>query len=209
MKLKFIYWNFPFWRAEVSRLALHLGGVEFEDFRPSREQFYELKASGVLPFGQLPVLEVDGEIIAQTGGIARFCGKLGGFYPRNDDVAAARIDQVLDAATDITNLFGPSMWEKDPTKKLELRTKLAEEAIPKWVGFLERLFNQNEGSPYFVGDTMTIADLAIWRLTGWVTGGFLDGIPVDVLDGFTVINSHYQMMENEPRIRAWMDSHYG
>ena len=33
MKLKLIYPDIPFWRAETSRIALFLGDVEFEDFR--------------------------------------------------------------------------------------------------------------------------------------------------------------------------------
>ena len=34
MKLKLIYPDIPFWRAETSRITLFLGDVEFEDFRP-------------------------------------------------------------------------------------------------------------------------------------------------------------------------------
>ncbi|KAE8969956.1 hypothetical protein PR003_g28481 [Phytophthora rubi] len=43
-------------------LAFFIGGVEFEDERISREALANRK----LPFNQLPVLEVDGEVIAQT-----------------------------------------------------------------------------------------------------------------------------------------------
>lgn len=39
-------------------------------------------ATGVSPFGQAPLLEVDGKPIAQTGAIARYCGKLSGHYPK-------------------------------------------------------------------------------------------------------------------------------
>ena len=41
MHLKLIYFDFPFWRAEVSRLALHLGGVPFEDVRPDTARRFE------------------------------------------------------------------------------------------------------------------------------------------------------------------------
>ena len=43
MKLKLIYGNMPFWRAEVSRLALYLGGIEFDDERTSWSEVKELK----------------------------------------------------------------------------------------------------------------------------------------------------------------------
>ena len=56
LKITLTYFDFPFWRAEASRLALHIGGVEFTDHRPGREEFMQLKTGGDLPYGQLPVL---------------------------------------------------------------------------------------------------------------------------------------------------------
>merc|ERR1712018_48865 len=102
-KLVLHYFDMPFWRAEVSRLALHLGKIEFEDKKI--KDFKEFKESGIAPFGQVPILEVDGKVIAQTGAIARYCGKVSGFYPKDDDFAAAKIDEIIDTATDITNLI--------------------------------------------------------------------------------------------------------
>ena len=84
MELRLIYPDIPFWRAEASRLALFFGGIEFEDLRPSREEIAKMKTDGTFPFGQFPVLQVDGNTIAQTGAIARFCGKLSGLYPSKD-----------------------------------------------------------------------------------------------------------------------------
>ncbi len=69
-----------------------------------------------VPFHQLPVIEVDGKIIGQTGAIARYCGKVSDLYS-DDDFNAAKIDQIIDAATDITNLVSPTIREKDEQKK--------------------------------------------------------------------------------------------
>ena len=117
MKLKLIYPDIPFWRAETSRIALFLGDVEFEDFRPSRDQLKQMKTDGTFPFGQFPVLEVDGKKVAQTSGIARFCGKLAGLYPKDDDFAAAKVDEVLDLATDITMKMQPALREPAPEQR--------------------------------------------------------------------------------------------
>tara|TARA_B100001250_G_C19620578_1_gene709174 strand:+ start:617 stop:901 length:285 start_codon:yes stop_codon:yes gene_type:complete len=75
MKLKLIYPNIPFWRAEISRLALFFGGIKFDYYRPSKEEIKKMKSDGTLPFGQFPILQVDEQTIAQTGAIARFCEK--------------------------------------------------------------------------------------------------------------------------------------
>ena len=209
MKLRLIYGDVPFWRAEVSRLALYLGGVEFEDYRPTWAQIRELKAMGFLPFGQVPALEVDGRVIAQTGAIARFCGKQAGLYPRYDDFAAAKIDEVIDAATDITNRVSPSMRTSDPEEKAALRATLAAKTVPQWFGYLEALLAGNGNTGFFVGASMTIADLAVWRLVGWLRGGVLDGIPTTITDGFPLLEAHYTAVDDHPGIRGWMQTHYG
>ena len=111
MNLTLVYFDFPFWRAEVARLALYLGDIEFEDLRITREEFQRVKRHGKLdngthiPFHQFPVLIIDGTSIAQTGGIARFCGKLSGLYTNNDHLLAAQVDQFMDMATDLTFLI--------------------------------------------------------------------------------------------------------
>ena len=74
MKIVLYYFDFPFWRAEVARLALHLGKLngfdcDFEDHRIKDRK--EWLKEGKAPYGQVPVMEVDGKIIAQTGAIAR------------------------------------------------------------------------------------------------------------------------------------------
>ena len=118
MSLKVYYSSTPFWRAEVLRVSLYISNTPFEDIRISREEFINMIKTGFLPngkrvpFHQLPVLEVDGEIIGQTGAIARYCGKISNLYS-DDNINAAKIDQVIDAATDITNLVSPTIREKD------------------------------------------------------------------------------------------------
>ena len=101
MKLKLIYPDIPFWRAEVSRLALFIGGVAFEDVRPSRKEITKMQNDGFFPFGQFPILQINGKTIAQTGAIARFCGKLSGLYPSENQFDAAKVDEVIDLDTDI------------------------------------------------------------------------------------------------------------
>jgi prostaglandin-H2 D-isomerase / glutathione transferase len=207
MKLQLIYLKFPFWRAEISRLALHLGNIPFENIHPSREEFKKMKENGELPFGQMPVLKVDGITIAQTGAIARFCGKLSGHYPTDNPIQAALIDQIIDAATDITVLFSASMREKDTTKKISMREDIASESLPKWLNYLTNLLEQ-DSSGFFVGDSLTIADLAIWRLLGWLKGGFLDGIPTTVVDDYPALVRHFNSIDSVPEIRQWMNTQY-
>jgi len=205
MKLKLIYPDLPFWRAEVSRLALFIGGIEFEDFRPSREEISTMRSEGIFPFGQFPVLQVDSKTIAQTGAIARFCGKLSGLYPTENDFYAAKVDEVIDLATDITVKIRPALIEKDPEKMKEMRRELAETVLPQWLGFMEKLLDTNGKTGYFVNDSLTLADLVAWRLCGWISGGIIDGIPETILDVFPLLNAHQNHISNLPKIEEWLE----
>jgi len=206
MDIVLVYPSFPFWRAEVSRLALYLGDVEFENRHPSRDEFRAAKSDGSLPFGQMPIMIVDGETIAQTGAIARFCGKLSGLYPA-DALAAAKVDQLIDAATDITTKVSPTMRIQDEAAKMAARRALAEDTLPTWFGYLEALLPEGDDA-FFVGDNMSIADLAIWRLMGWFTGGFLDGIPATVVEAFPRLMAHSERVGSHPKVSQWMKENY-
>ena len=139
-------------------------------FKTSEEWAVGL-ADGKAPFGQFPTLEVDGRMVAQTGAVARFCGKMAGFYPRDDDFAAAKVDEILDTATDMTEAIARTMGMKDVGEKMEARRILAEETLPKYLTALERIVKENGSTGYYVGTRMTIADLALWRLFGWLSAG--------------------------------------
>ena len=208
MNIRLTYFNAPFWRAETSRIALHLGGIPFEDERMSHDQFRDLKASGKLPYGQLPILEVDGVVIAQSLAIARFCGRQSGLYPMENAVDAARVDEILDTASQITDLLHPSMREENMEKRAAMRQKLATETLPSWLGFLAKRLLSSGETHYFVGGQLTVADLAIWRLLGWISGGYLDGIPTDVINVQPVLNTHFQNIDQHSGVRLWMDQHY-
>ena len=204
MKLRLIYPDLPFWRAETSRLALFIGGIEFEDVRPSREEIPKMRTDGTFPFGQFPVLQVDGKTIAQTGAIARFCGKLSGLYPSDDNYAAAKVDEVIDLCTDITIQMRPSIRETDPKLRTEMRKELSETILPRWLAFLEKLLQDNGDTGFFVNDSISVADLAVWRLCGWISGGVIDDIPTNLLEGFPLLSVHQMEISNLPKVMEWV-----
>ena len=204
MKLTLTYFDFPFWRAEVSRLALFIGGVDFTDHRPSREEFQALKESGVLPFGQLPTIEVDGARYAQSIAIARFCGQLAGLYPKDDLIAGLRVDELLDAMNELNYSLYPSMREQDPERKQTLRAIFSSEVLPKWLRSIEARLLSNEESSYLVGAQMTIADLALWRVNTWLTSGILDGVPTTVLNAYPALHKHCELVARHPKVIEWI-----
>jgi glutathione S-transferase len=205
--LKIVYLDLPFWRAEVARLALFIADVKFEDLRVDSAEFSYLQENGklmdgtLIPFNQLPVLVINGQSIAQTGGIARICGKLSGLYPE-DIIEAGKVDQIIDTVTDINELLNPSMKENDPIKKRVMRAELTNKDLPNYFGYLEDILNVNE-SNWFVGDKMSVADIAVWGMLGWITSGVLDDIPPSVVSPFKRLKKLYNEVSQNPHVREW------
>ena len=210
--IKIYYSHTPFWRAEVLRVSLFIKDIPFEDIRVSREEFVHLIKTGFLPngkkapFHQLPVIEAEGKIIGQTGAIARYCGKASNLYA-DDNLKAAKIDQIIDAATDITNLVSPTIREKDLDKKMDDRKLLVNKLLPRWFRYLENLLSEDK-STWFV-EKMSIADVAIWRLLGWLTSGIIDGIPTSVVDDFPKLKNVHHQVHTHPKVQEWMLKTYG
>ena len=207
MRLKIIYFDMPFWRAEIARVCLFISDIEFEDLRITSEDNSYLKENGMLgdgtiiPFRQLPVLEIEGQSIAQTGAIARICGKISGMYP-TDIIEAGKVDQVIDTVTDINVLINPSMRERDPSIKKQMRNDLSSDALPKYFGYLENILEAND-SGWFVGDEMTVADIAVWSMLGWIAQGVLDGIPPGLPKPFERLTRRYNKMSRMPKVQEW------
>ena len=210
--IKIYYSHLPFWRAEVLRVSLFIRDIPFEDVRISKDEFIHLIKTGFLPngkrspFHQLPVIEVEDKIIGQTGAIARYCGKVSNLYS-DDMLKAAKIDQIIDAATDITNVVSPTIREKDQKKKMEDRKVLVNKLLPRWFRYLENLLSEDD-STWFV-EKMTIADIAMWRLLGWLTSGIIDGIPTSVVDEFPKLKNIHHQVHTHPKVQEWMLKTYG
>jgi len=189
-KLRLRYFPFP-GRAGAIRDALRIGGIAFEDAHVPPERFAALKASGELPFGSLPVLDVatrEGSVsAAQSNAILRFVGRRSGLYPTNDDLRALKVDEALDLGEDLYHLLTPSMVEDDPERRMVMRKVLAEETLPRWAGYLERLLVANGRTGFVAGDALTVADLKLHWIADKLTNGSLDGVPTSILDAFPTI----------------------
>ena len=193
LKLTFIYFDFPFWRAEIVRIALYYGDIKFDDLRITREEFLRTKKNGylddgtIIPFHQFPCLVVDGVPIAQTGGIARFCGKQSGLYPNNNDLSATGTIE-------------------DVKKRKAAREELSLAELPRKLKMWERSIDEN--SDWLVENDISIADLATWRLMGWLSSGTLDGIPTDLLKPFPKIRRICQAVDMHPKVQEWVGKTY-
>ena len=139
--------------------------------------------------------------MTQGSAIIRYAGKQTKLYPA-DDFQAAKVDEAINLLEEMQTKMGPSMREKDEAKKMELRKVLAEEELPKFFSNLEKLLEAN-GTTYFVGDSITVADLCIWKGLHWITSGVIDGIPTTVADKYTKLMSNYKAVDTHAKVVEW------
>ena len=177
-------------RAEVSRLIFAQAGVEYEDKRISGEEWGQLKSQ--TPFGALPLLEVDGKVLAGSVVIARFLAERYGLAG-SSDVENAEIAGIADSIQDLDTEIITWMMEKDEARKAELKKKLDEELVPKHMSNLEKRVTA-EGWLY--GSKVTYADLLFHA--------FSSRLPDDVLPKYPGLKALIEKVEALPNIAKWL-----
>lgn len=198
-KLVLTYFDFDGSRGEVPRLAMHVAGVAFEDRRIARKDWAALRDT--MPFQAVPVLEVDGKVIAQSNTINRYVGKLTGLYPK-DEWQAVLADEVMDAVEDITTRIGATIRMEDEARK-KVRQELAAGPIPRFLQQLEARLKSG-GGEWFVENRLTVADLKCYLLTRWLKSGVIDHVPADIVDrNAPLLAKHLERVGNHPKIAAY------
>ena len=198
-KLVLTYFDFDGSRGEVARLALNIAGIAFEDRRIPRKDWAAQRDQ--YPFQALPVLEVDGRVIAQSNTINRYVGKLAGLYPK-DDLQAALVDEVMAAIEDVTAKIGATFALEGEAKQ-KAREALAAGALARYLQQLEARLKAG-GGEWFVENRLTVADLKCYLFARWLKSGALDHIPTDIVDKQApLLAKHLERMKNHPKIAAY------
>jgi len=202
-KLKLTYFDFHGGRGEPARLALSVGGIAFDDDRLPLAGWDRRKAD--MPFGALPVLDVDGQILAQSNAINRYVGKLADLYPA-DPWPAALCDEVMEAVEDIINKMAATFNLPEEQKKAQ-RQALAEGPITFYLTRLQQRLEAH-GGRYFAADRLSVADLKVFIWIRNLRSGVLDHIPTDLPDRVAPkLMEHYERVKNDPGVKAYYAKH--
>jgi prostaglandin-H2 D-isomerase / glutathione transferase len=197
-QLKVTYFDFAGSRGEEVRLALALAGVPFEDDRIDRATFVSLKPD--LPFGAVPVLEVEGRgRFGQSNAILRLIRRMYGLHPE-DPFEAARHDALMDAAEDLRHRISPTFRMDDPAEKKAARERLASDYIPLWGTCVDR---QIGDAPFVGGTQPNVADVKLYIVERWISGGSLDDIPADSFDHFLRLKTVAGNVGSHPAVVGW------
>jgi len=185
-------------RAEIMRLIFAQAGVEYEDIRIEREKWPDHKAG--TPFGQLPMLEVDGVKLCQSNACARYLANKYHLAGKTD-LEKAQVDMFIDCFEDSIKPILSFFFEKDEAKKCELKKKYVEEQLPGYLTLLEAMLKANHGGDkYLVGTELTWADLSFIVLVSWTQMGGA----TDALAKYPKLKALQERVEKLPKIAAWI-----
>ncbi|XP_022081115.1 uncharacterized protein LOC110974076 [Acanthaster planci] len=148
-------------RAEPVRMLFTVAGVPFEDVRIKQADWSAMKSK--TPFGQLPFLEVDGKVLAQTRAITYYVARDLKLYGANN-WESAQIDVVGELMFDLVRPYTEKiMFEKDEQKKAENLKKYLSETAPTILANVEEQLKKNKGGDgFFVGDKISLADINVF-----------------------------------------------
>lgn len=193
------YFDFDGGRGEPTRLALHIGGVAFEDRRIALAAWPAMRDT--TPFQALPTLDVGGTLVTQSNAILRYAGKLAGLYP-SDDLSALVCDEILDAVEDIGSRIGRTIDLPAEMKK-KAREDLASGPITRHLQQLQAKLQRADGE-YFVDNRLTVADLKVFMWIRWLRSGALDHIPKDIVEQLAPrLVAHFERVAAHPKIAAY------
>ena len=201
--IELTYFNGP-GRAEPVRMALFIAGLPFTDHRVDFAGFTAARTDGKLPLGQLPVMDVDGVRFTQTGAMLRYVAKAGktDLYP-DDPRQALIVDSAIDTFNDnMSHALVPSMFERDPDKKLEMRKAFVAGPMSQCCSYVEGLVAQS-GGPFLTGANLTIADLVLGCQMRQFYSGRLDGITPETLAPYPYLRSLAEAFNAHPQIKAY------
>jgi len=198
-QLKLSYFDMHGGRAEPIRLALAIGGVAFEDRRFAFPEFAEVRKT--VPFGQVPVLQVDDVLVTQSDSILRYVGKLAGLYPA-DPWQALLCDEVAYVVEEAGVKMGPTFRMTGDEQKAA-RLALVNGSMPVYLGWLQSQLLAH-GGQYFADNRLTVADLKVFVDVRALNSGRFDHVPADLVDKVApTLNAHMQRVAQTPAVAAY------
>ncbi|XP_032618474.1 hematopoietic prostaglandin D synthase isoform X1 [Chelonoidis abingdonii] len=144
---KLMYFNLR-GRAEIIRYLFAYSGIKYEDHRIEQVDWPKIKPT--IPFGKIPILEVDGVTLHQSLAIARYLAKETGLAGQTP-LEQALVDAIVDTIDDFVSLFP---WgEKNQDVKQQTFNDLLTNTAPGLLRDLDCFLGDNK---WLVGKSVSI-----------------------------------------------------
>jgi glutathione S-transferase len=151
------------------------------------------------PFGVLPTFEIPGKpAVSQSNAILGYIGRTHGLLPA-DPWEALRLESLMGAAEDLRYEISRTFGIADAAELARRRGQLVEGTIRPWGAFMEKQIT----GPFAGGAAISVADVKLFVVLGWLKKGVLDHVPRDVLASFERLERLFESVTNHPKVAAW------
>ena len=143
-------------RAETTRWMLAVNRIDFENIAiETPEELATLRASGKLPFDQMPLLELDGLNLSQSSAMVRYLARCGDLYG-DDDADALWCDMIAGVAADFAETAIQAAFQ--PSTEVAMGSMRA-----RFVKFGPRFEARlaSNGGEFSVGTRLSFADVVL------------------------------------------------
>ena len=185
-------------RAEIIRILLHAGNIDFEDQRIPFDGWPDHNL-GMFPAGSVPVLYWDGEELLESMAITRFVAMKAGLAGKTD-LQFTQADMILEHCNDFTNKWVPRLrWTNTQEDREKGANEMLFNSLPTWLTQTEALLKKR-GGKWFAGSMITFGDIAVMVLLDCLMAAeemcFKDmankGERRKMLETFPLLIDHYQ-----------------
>jgi len=183
------------------KCCLFKAGLAFDDVQLTFEEFGKAKKEGKYACG-LPQLKLpNGKVFTQSFAILRYAGKLAGLYPEDPEQALA-CDVVMDVVFD---LMAKVPGGDTPDVKKKAREEYAATKMKNYTDELSRLIDTNPGT-FAVGNSITIADLALFFYTDCIMTGNFDHVDKGYLSAWPSVVAVDALIRKDPVVTNFLGS---
>ena len=183
-------------RAETTRWMLAANGIEFENVAIETPQaLADLKASGNLPFDQMPLLEIDRLNLSQSSAMIRYLARKGDLYGDTDH-DALWCDMIAGAVADFAEAAMQAAFQPTRSAAEEMLRVRFDKFGPRF----EELLNR-QGAGFCAARRMSFADIVLVE----ALSAYLDWLP-DILEHTHLLAALYCRVTAMPAIASYLAS---
>ncbi|XP_046580253.1 probable glutathione S-transferase 6 [Haliotis rubra] len=182
-------------KAELARLMFAYQGQAYEDSRFAMEEWPALKPK--MPFGQVPVLEVDGRMFSESVAITNYLARKFGLYG-STEFETVEVDQVVGITQDMWKVIVDWVHENEESRKADLQKENEEKNFTKHLANLEKIL-KNNGTGFYVGNQLSYADLAAFDAMDIQ-------VPDAVVDQFPLVKANRERVRTTDKLKDYIAS---
>lgn len=183
-------------RAETTRWMLAATGVEFTNVAiDTPEELAALRASGKLPFDQMPLLEIDGLRLSQSSAMIRYLARRGGLYGTTN-IDAVWCDMISGVVADFAEVGLQAAFKPNAATAIaDLESRFAKFG-PRFEARIE-----DQGSGLCAADSLTFADVVLAE----ALSSYLEWCPL-ILSNTPLLAALYANVIGRPGVAEYLAS---